>query len=54
MNYKVIGVFFEDGCYYVSLKVDKKLYNLPISQDQAAILKINTLIGIEIFNLNMG
>jgi hypothetical protein len=27
---------------------------LPISQDQAAILKINTLIGIEIFNLNMG
>jgi hypothetical protein len=54
MDYNVVGIYFEDGCYYADLEVDKKIYKLPIAQDQADILKINTLIGIQIFRLNKG
>jgi hypothetical protein len=54
MHYNVVGISFEDGCYYADLEVDEKIYKLPITQDQADILKINTLIGIQVFRLNMG
>jgi hypothetical protein len=54
MDYNVVGISFDNECYYADLEVDEKIYKLPITQDQADILKINTLIGIQIFRLNMG